>query len=185
MGPKAEIGLFYPPRRVLKSRRKEAVFSRSSSIVGGIPQLFDVRLLEKAVEELHVYRIQVPLERLKIIALLVVFSRNPTLGRSMKHLVVGQERRFPRTQVAKDDATRLLAGIRPVAHALPQPAARGLSWGLHAMAMHIIEPAMVDAAQASIFNTAIAQIRPPVRTVNFEQTHSTLIVAEHHEVFAE
>jgi hypothetical protein len=51
--------------------------------------------------------------------------------------------------------------------------------------MTIVEPAMIEAAQAAIFDTAVTQIGTPMGAVQSEETKRAVIVAEQDQLFAQ
>ena len=53
------------------------------------------------------------------------------------------------------------------------------------IAQHVELPAVVQAAQATIFVTAVHQRCPAVRAVLIHHTNATFVVAEHDQVFAQ
>src|SRR5215510_2929235 len=63
--------------------------------------------------------------------------------------------------------------------------AAGLSRLLQAASCNIVEPTVIKAPEASILHSAVAEIRPPVRTVEPQKSRPPLIVAEQDQLLAE
>ncbi len=59
-----------------------------------------------------------------------------------------------------------------------EAAERRLVWLLQAIATGIVEPAVVDAAQAAILDPSVAQVSPPVGTNGANQPRLSLSVPE-------
>ena len=56
---------------------------------------------------------------------------------------------------------------------------------LEAAAVHVVKPAVVNAADAAILEAAVAQVGAPVRAMDAEQAGLTLVVPKEDQVFAE
>src|SRR6185437_6781662 len=52
---------------------------------------------------------------------------------------------------------------------------------LQALAVHVVEPAVIDAAQPAILDPAVAQIGAAMRTMQVEQADAVFFVFEQHE----
>ena len=72
-----------------------------------------------------------------------------------------------------------------MADLLVEGAAGGLTWLLQAAATDVVEPAVVDAAQAAILESAVREVGSSVGTVQPQQTWAALLVAEEHQVLAQ
>jgi hypothetical protein len=51
--------------------------------------------------------------------------------------------------------------------------------------INIVKPTVIEAPQAAVFDPTVAQIRAPMRTVNSQQSHAILFIAEQNQIFAE
>src|SRR5438874_11223562 len=60
-----------------------------------------------------------------------------------------------------------------------------LGWSLQNVALRIVEPTMVGARDAALFDTPVAQRCAAVRAAIADQTDAAECVAEQHQVFAE
>src|SRR5215831_130472 len=69
-------------------------------------------------------------------------------------------------------------------HTLMLTAAR-LPRLLQAASCNIVEPTVIKAPEASILHSAVAEIRPPVRTVESQKSRPPFIVAEQDQLLAE
>src|SRR5262249_57474925 len=63
--------------------------------------------------------------------------------------------------------------------------AAGLPRLLQTASCDIVEPTVIKAPEASILHSAVAEIRPPVRTVEPQESRPPLIVAEQDQLLAE
>jgi len=101
--------------------------------------------------------------------------------------VEAREQRFGagRAHIDKDEPAifRHRVGGLPQIHRLAE--LLGFARHVDALALRIIEPAVIETTKPPIFDSAIAQIGPPVRTVQPQQTRASLIVTEKHEIFAQ
>jgi hypothetical protein len=57
-------------------------------------------------------------------------------------------------------------------------AALGLSGLLEAFAAHVVEPAVVEAAEAAVFDPCVAEVGAAVRAMQAEKSGPPLLVAE-------
>ena len=89
------------------------------------------------------------------------------------------------TQIGEDDAVLHHDGVGALAHPLAEHAAFGLGGRLQALAVDVEQPAMEQAAQAAVFQTAIGEIGAAMRAVAVQQAVAAALVAEQHEVLAE
>src|SRR5205085_164294 len=106
------------------------------------------------------------LQRLEEIALVQALRGvSMMLGHAQK-LIRGKERRLARAHVGKNVARDFATGIRTLADALVERAARRLARLLQTATTHIVEPPMVDAAQTTVFDSPVAEVRTSMRAVN-------------------
>src|SRR5207249_8242759 len=104
--------------------------------------------------------IDVALVRLEVIAILEILGREAKLLASLQVLEIGDQGRFARPQVRKNEPGPLDAWIRQVVDLLMEGAARGLTRLLQAASVEVVKPAMVDAAQATVLQATVAEISP-------------------------
>src|SRR5690606_28332635 len=68
-------------------------------------------------------------------------------------------------QVSEQHPAQLAQGIGQVAHPLVERAALRLSWLFQALAMHVEQPTVIDAADTLGLDVSIGERRPAMRTV--------------------
>ena len=85
----------------------------------------------------------------------------------------------------QDQPARLAAGIGGVADAVLERAVGRLAGLLQAAAAHVVEPAVVQAAQPARLAAAVAQVDAAVRAVQAEQAGSARVVAEQHQLLTQ
>jgi len=89
-----------------------------------------------------------------------------------------QQRRLARTHVGEYDPANFVTRISQVADFLPVGAASGLPRLLEYSAAHIVEPAVIQASEPAVFDSAVAQIGAAMRAMQADQADPSLIVAE-------
>src|SRR5437773_1812806 len=89
-----------------------------------------------------------------------------------------QERRLSWPQVRKDQTTGFDARIRSMANPLVEPAPGRFAGLLAAFPIDVVEPAVVDAPQSAVFNAAIAQVGPAMRTVDRNQPRASPVISK-------
>ena len=104
-------------------------------------------------------------EPLQIVALVVVLGRHPVVGRCPQHLVRRQQWRLTRPHVRKDDPSCLPARVGWMPYGEHEIAPLWFARGLETPPMHIVEPAVVNASEASVLQAAIAQVCGPMGAV--------------------
>ena len=110
-------------------------------------------------------RIQVAFIGLEIVALVKNFSDQPVSWRGIQGFVSRQKRRFPGTHIGKYEPAHLLARISRMVDLVSKVLARSLTRLFQTVSMNVIEPAVVKTTKSPIFDAAIAQIGPAMRTV--------------------
>jgi hypothetical protein len=113
-------------------------------------------------------RINVPLVPLKVVALGKDLGDKPISVRHSKDLIGGEKRRLSWAEVGKDEPSLFQAGIGAKFDGILVPASVWLAGHIEASSMDIKQPSVVDAPYPTIFQAAVTQVRPPVRTVNLQ-----------------
>jgi hypothetical protein len=90
-----------------------------------------------------------------------------------------------RAQVGPHQAVQLLHRVPGLAHLVAGAAAFGLAGLLHAMALHVEQPAVVAAADAALFDLAVIQGRAAMRAVRVDQAGPAGLVAKQDQVLAQ
>jgi hypothetical protein len=85
-----------------------------------------------------------------------------------------ERRRLSFAQPREHDAAALDHGVGALPDALAQPAARGLGRRLQALAGHVEQPAVEDAAQVAVLPASVSEVGLPVRAVAVEQAELLL-----------
>lgn len=125
------------------------------------------------------------LEALQVVAVVEVLGDDAVVGRGREHLVIRQQRWLSFAHVREDDPALFQAGVSLVADVILETAAGGFCGGLEAPAVHVVEPAVVHAAEAAVLDPSVAQVCGSMRAVQIEQADSPVRIAEHDQVFAE
>src|SRR5437016_8840499 len=88
---------------------------------------------------------------LQEVAVMERFRGEPMRVRRVQKFVGGQERWLARTEIRQDEPAHLLARVRFVKDLLVKGAARWFARLLQATPVPVVEPAMVDTAEATVF----------------------------------
>jgi len=56
---------------------------------------------------------------------------------------------------------------------------------LQDLAANIVKPAVIEASQPAVFDAPITQIRSAMRAMDAQQSGTSLVVTEQHQLFAE
>src|SRR5262245_53309287 len=137
------------------------------------------------MQKRKMHRVDIAFIALQIVAAFIEFGRRPIFGRDREKLVVRRQWRLARTHVSQNHAADFPARIGGMANRILMLAAAGLPRLLQAASCNIVEPTVIKAPQPSILHSAVAEIRPPVRTVEPQKSRPALIVAEQNQLFAE
>src|SRR5581483_342163 len=101
--------------------------------------------------------------RLQVIALVQHLVGVAMIFRRDQRLVEREHRRLARTHVSENNSAQLFAGIRAMANLVLEVAALGLGRLLQTSPVHAIKPAVIETAQAAVFEPAEAKIGAAVR----------------------
>ena len=144
-----------------------------------------VLVLEEAMQERGVRRIDADFERLQPIAVHVALERKRMAVGCDEAVDLRKRRRLAFAEVGPEDAALLDHGIGALPDALAQVGVLRLGRRLQALAGDIEQPAMEGAAQPAIFESAEGEVGAAMRAVAVDQAVAALLVAKQHEIFAE
>ena len=142
-------------------------------------------LAEEAVEVGEVHGVYVALVALQVVAGGEDLGRKDGLHRSRQELVGGDQRRLAGAHVGEDEVACFHARVGGVPDLLLESAALRLAGLFEAVAVDVVQPAVVQAAQPAVLDAPVAQVGGAVRAVDTEQAELAVLVAEEREVFAE
>src|SRR5262245_26881391 len=92
---------------------------------------------------------------------------------------------FRRSHVGEDQPGMFVHRIGAMKEAVLQSAVGGLAWRFEDCAVDVEQPAVIAASDTLLADQAELQRGAPMRTVQFQQSNRTPLVAERHEIFAE
>ena len=95
-----------------------------------------------------------------------------------------QLRRLPRAHISPNDAAQLTDLVSFEVYFAFECAARGLAGLFDAVPIHVINPAMIAAANPAGFNPAVIKRSTAVRAIGMDQTHAAKLIAKKQQVFA-
>src|SRR5215475_9167853 len=118
------------------------------------------------MQKRKVNRIDVTFVGLQIVALVKNLRDIEMIGIGVEKIVVGQQWWLARSHVGEDRARYFLTRIGAMANLVAMLTAARLARLLEASSFDVVEPAMIEATQAAVFEPSIAEIRAAVRTVD-------------------
>ncbi len=137
------------------------------------------------VQEGHVARVDAAFHRLQVIALLEAFGNKAALGRYHRPLELGRRGFQPgRSHVDPDHFAALDRGIGLQLDALSHAGFFRLRRQVHALAVHVVLPAVVGAAQAALLVAPEPQRHAAVRAEFLDDADAPFAVAEGDELLA-
>ena len=110
-------------------------------------------------------RIQIAFIGLEIVALVKNLGYQPVSRRRIERFVRRQKGRCPGTHIGKDESAHLLARIGRMVDLVSKVSARRLAGLFETISMNVIKPTMIKTTESTVLNSTVAQIGPPVRTV--------------------
>ena len=127
-------------------------------------------------------RIDDAFEALQPVASLQGAERLTVGFRPDEELEVGNHRRFALAHIGPYRAAFFLHRIGLHRHGIAELALLGRL--VDALAVHVEQPAVIEAANAAVLDSAIAEIGAAMRAVALDQAKTILVVAEQDQVFA-
>src|SRR5262245_50137813 len=101
-----------------------------------------------------------------------------------EQIIARQERRGIGANIGKDKTSKLFGFERRMADAIFECAVGGFGGLLQAAAAHVVEPAMIAAADAAIFDAAEFERCAAMGAVQLDQAEPSAAVAKQYEVLA-
>ena len=144
-----------------------------------------ILVLEKAMQERGVRRIDADFQRLQPVAIDVALERKGMAVGRDETVDLRKRRRFAFAEISPEDAALLDHGIRALPDALAQVRVLRLRGRFQALAGYIEQPAMEGAAQPAILQPAEGEVGAAMRAVAVDQAVAAFLVAKQHEVLAE
>src|SRR6266852_2507842 len=139
-----------------------------------------------AVQERNMARIDAALDRLQVVALLPAFGGDAVRRGQMHPLEVRQRRLFRRrAHVSPDDAAQLHARVRLELDALAYAAFFRLGGQVHALAVHVVLPPVVRAAQPALLVAPEPQRHAAVGAELVDDADAPFAVAERDQLLSE
>src|SRR5215510_4914071 len=111
------------------------------------------------VKKRDMARIQVAFIGLEIVALVINFSDQPVSRRRIERFVRGQKGRFSGTHVGKDESRHFPARIGGMVNLVTKVFVRRLAGLFQTIAMNVIEPTVIEAAESAVFHSTVSSDR--------------------------
>src|ERR1043166_9566574 len=162
----AEVGHLDLDRRhyVLTEKRIVAFLAAEND-----PSPRDVRAGQRLMQEGEMHRVDVPLVALEIIAVEKNLRNGPIRFRHNEKLVIRQERRLARAEIGQNDSAGCATRISEVADLVSMGAAAGLAGLLDDPPADVVQPAVIEASEAAVFDASVAQIGAAMRVMEPHQ----------------
>ena len=144
-----------------------------------------VLVLVEAVQVGGVGGIDAHFQRLQPVAVDHALEGEGVGGGRQEAVEVGEGGRLAFAQPGEDDPVLDHDRVALLAHALAEHAAVGLGRRLQALAVDVEQPAMEQAAQATVLEAAVGEVGAAMRAAAVEQAVPATLVAEQHEVLAQ
>ena len=141
-------------------------------------------VMEEAVQERGVRRIDADLERLQPVAVDHALEREGVGRRRGEAVEMRERRRLARAHIGEQDPASLHHRVGLLPDIGAHPAARGLGRRLQALAGDVEQPAVEGAAQPVLLQPSEGEIGAAVRAGARQQAVTALAVAEQHQAFA-
>ena len=143
--------------------------------------LLRVLVVEEAMQERGMRRIDADLERLQPVAIDHALEREGVRVGRDEAIEMRKRRRLARPHVGEQDAALLHHRIGLLPDVGAEVRAVRLGRRLQALAGDVEQPAVEGAAQAAVLQPAIGEIGAAMRTGALDQAVAALVVAEQHE----
>ena len=161
-----------------------------SEVFGGVAEhaavaFVRILVLEEAVQERGVHRIDADFERLQPVAIDHALERERVGRRRDEAVELRERRRLAGAEIGPQDAALLHDRIGFLLDVGAQIAVVRLGRRLQAFAVDVEQPAVKGAAQAAVFEPAIGQIGAAMRAMPPDQPIAALVVLEGDQVLAE
>ena len=144
-----------------------------------------ILVLEEAVQERGMRRIDADLERLQPVAADVALERK-RIGIGCDEAVdFRKRRRLAFAEIRPEDSALLDHGIRALLDALAQRRVFRLGGSFQALAGHVEQPAVERAAQAAVLKPPEGKVGAAMRAMAVDQAVTPLLVTKQHQILAE
>jgi hypothetical protein len=137
------------------------------------------------MEERDVQKVDVSLVSLEVIAVAENFGGENMVFGSRKTFKAGEHRRLSGTHIGKDDAGPLLARIGWMTDRASVRVPAGFSRLIETAAAQIVEPAVIDAPEASVLHPPVAQVSAAMRAMEAQQAGPSRLVTKEDQFLAE
>ena len=144
-----------------------------------------VLVLVEAMQVGGVRRVDADLQGLQPVALDQPLEGEGVGAGRQEAVEIGEGRCLALAEPGEDDAVLHHHRIAPLAHLLAEHAAFGFGRRFEALAVDVEQPAMEQAAQAAILETAVGEVGAAMRAVAVEQAVTAALVAEQDEILAQ
>ena len=144
-----------------------------------------VLVVEEAMQERGVHRIDADFERLQPVAIDHALEGEGVRVRRDEAVEMRKRRRLARPHVGEQDAALFHHRVGFLPDVGAQLAVIRLGRSLQALAVDVEQPAVKGATQAAVLQPAIGQVGAAMRTAAADEAVATLVVLEDHEIFAE
>jgi hypothetical protein len=144
-----------------------------------------ISVLEEPMKKREVHRVDIPLVRLKVIAFVKNLRDVKMVERRVEKFIRREQWRLSGSHVTEDNSASFRTGIREVFDRVTMVAAPRLTRLLQTTSLDVIQPAMIEAAEPAVLDSAIAQICSPMRAMQRQEPKTALIVAEQHQLLAQ
>ena len=157
---------------------------------GGAAELLAVSargilVLEEAMQERGMRRIDADLERLQPVAVDVALERKRVGVRRDEAVDLGKRRRLAFAEIGPEDAALLDHRIGALPDVLAQRRVLWLGRSLQALARRVEQPAMEGATQAAVLQPPECEVGAAMRAVPLDQAVTALFVPKQHQILAE
>ena len=138
-----------------------------------------------AVQKADVRGIVVPLVRLQVVAIDEHLGRVRIFGSGGEEIIGRKFRRRARPEVGEERARLLEYRVGRLLDLIFERAVLRLGRLFETLSGDVVEPAVIETAQAAAFEPAEREVGTAMSAVAIEQSDAAVLVAEEHEFFAE
>ena len=144
-----------------------------------------ILVLEEAMQERGMRRVDADLERLQPVAVDVALERKGVaLGRD-ETVDLRKCRRLALAEISPEDSALLDHRISALPDVLAQRRILRLGRSFQALARHVEQPAVKGATQPAVLQPAECEIGAAMRAMSLDQAVAALLVAKQHQILAE
>src|SRR5687768_465732 len=136
------------------------------------------------MQEGRMHRVGGAFQPLQPVAHLYDAERQAVRFGRRQELEIGNQRRLAFAQIRPDGATFFLHRICDVPHRVAELLVFGLRRLIEALSLDVEEPTMIKAAQTTVLDSTIREIRAAMGAKLANQTEPVLVIAEQYKIFA-